>query len=72
MVSLHYQEVLQDEHSSELEETLYRMSDGLLDFLLYRYNSDYSEVMETLTETGQYQTVIITWMGERLAKPSTA
>ena len=51
--SLQRKRVLSDEHVVELAKTPYNKTDKLLDFLLFRYVGDYSEVMSALAETGQ-------------------
>jgi hypothetical protein len=50
-------EVLSREHVDELAKTPYNKTDKLLDFLLFRYVGDYSEVMAALDETGQEHVV---------------
>jgi hypothetical protein len=48
---------LSREHVEELEKTPYNKNDKFLDFLLYRYDGDYSEVLEALSDTGQQHVV---------------
>ena len=55
--SLQRKEVLSDKHVVELAKTPYNKTDKLLDFLLFRYVGDYSEVMAALAETGQEHVV---------------
>ena len=55
--SLQRKEVLYHEHVAELAKTPYNKTDKLLDFLLFRYDGDYSEVMAALVETGQEHVV---------------
>ena len=49
--------VLSRAHVVELAKTPFNTTDNLLDFLLFRYVGDYSEVMAALAETGQEHVV---------------
>ena len=55
--SLLSKEVLSDAHVVEFAKSPYNKTDKLLDFLLFRYVGDYSEVMAALAETGQEHVV---------------
>jgi hypothetical protein len=49
--------VLSREHVAELAKTPYNKTDKLLDFLLFRYVGDYSEVLAALVLTSQEHVV---------------
>lgn len=55
--SLVSKKTLSCEHAVEIARSPYNKVDKLLDFLLFRYTGDYSEVIEALMETRQQHVV---------------
>ena len=50
---------LSREHADNIAKSVHNKNDKLLDFLIYRYTGDYSDVIDALAETDQKHVVSI-------------